>query len=279
MHQLFSDVPSDSRNQLNWRNRFGDVATASNVYNLYSSGDPVFVPTEGAVSDFILSKAVGDLAPHGGLHAWSYQERLKVRTYMNILGSTHGGWGYPDPMKAQNYYHQKTLHDGTVLHPPYEPNYSYHTIAWDGSQWERKSPGEMNAKDGNGDWIITNSNLRSTPFFDHGPNSISAIYEPGAAGSEAAEEHHTTIMARMIPASSNAVGHEGVGMETPVAIENVDMNDPNPGFGPYLRSNEHWPQGRNTMDWKHSDVREVAYVFIRQLFDYIVETGNLSTDE
>jgi hypothetical protein len=40
-----------------------------------------------------------------------------------------------------------------------------------------------------------------------------------------------------------------------------------------------WPQSRRSVDstdWRHSDIREVAYTYIYKMFDKIVIIANLS---
>jgi len=36
-----------------------------------------------------------------------------------------------------------------------------------------------------------------------------------------------------------------------------------------------WPSGRSSTDWHHSDLREVAYLYVYGLFDKFNELGGL----
>lgn len=113
-HELF---PSDDhRHRLDWRGRFADVATATETYNFFSGGDPVFIPHEGTISDYILVKSITDLGMGSGLHAWPYQERLKGRTYLNILGSTHVRMGIGRPSSSTKLLERDSCHASYLLH-------------------------------------------------------------------------------------------------------------------------------------------------------------------
>lgn len=143
------------------------------------------------------------------------------------------------------------------------------------------TPAEMNEQDANGDWLITDAQLRTQPFFDHGPSSIHGIYNAsvgsGTSGSLAAETHHAFIMARMIPASTNSAGHEAVDILDVVGGEdrNFDLNEQ--GSGAPLRNG--FPEARfrdGEYLWFHSDIKDVAYPYIYPTFDRIVELGGLN---
>lgn len=141
----------------------------------------------------------------------------------------------------------------------------------------------MNAKDDNGDWVFTDEQLRETPFFNHGPEEISGMYGgptgSGTPGSTVAAEHHPMILSRMIPASTDAVGHAGIGLETPVSIANFDLNASG-GAGVVWRNE--FPSARWNGEqyvWEHSDVRNVAYLYTRPFYEFLVELGGLGEDD
>jgi len=139
------------------------------------------------------------------------------------------------------------------------------------------------------------SDLRAEPFFRPGgfwtkvatwqydpatkTNSWSKerlreLYEP-TAGSAFAFRHRDALLVRMIPAMSPAAGLIPVPRLKPQGDpeeHNFDMSSP------VIRGPaESWPLPpvRNDNKWRHSDLREVAYPYVRGLYDMIAEKGNL----
>lgn len=69
------------------------------------------------------------------------------------------------------------------------------------------------------------------------------------------------VPARTLPAGSNPVSK---------------FNDWNGNIDMQARFKNGWPASRgNLTNWKHGDVKNVAYPYIYQLFDFIVENGGL----
>ncbi len=72
----------------------------------------------------------------------------------------------------------------------------------------------------------------------------------------------------MIPAGTNASGRE----EIPVFGETFNTNMQN------LQSHG-WPQERNQVDgiypWLHSDINDVAYPYVQDVFNLMVNEGGL----
>ncbi len=147
------------------------------------------------------------------------------------------------------------------------------------------------------DQVFTPEALREEPFFRPGSNRtqvgtwthgtagkpdfktdpLKKLYDT-AAGSTFAGLHRDTLLARMIPAMSPAAGRISVPVLTPAnsPSRNFDMN------GTIIRpdrdaeGNPRWPgtRGRD-FRWWHSDLREIAYPYVRGLYKQITITGNL----
>jgi len=90
--------------------------------------------------------------------------------------------------------------------------------------------------------------------------------------------HRDALLVRMIPAMSPAAGRIPVPKLTPLGSpegHNFDMN------GPDIRPNRQeaddppWLSTRNNPNWRHSDLREVAYPYVRELYKRISTLGEL----
>ena len=111
---------------------------------------------------------------------------------------------------------------------------------------------------------LTNGDLRQKPFFDD--DASADLY--GANGSQFALQNRNLLLTEMIPARSLAVGGNPV---LAYGANNYDMQS-------QLR--EGWPAERITAEapsprWLHSDLREVAYIYVFPLYDRWVDLGVL----
>lgn len=95
-HQLFSATPADHRNELSWKNRFGQVRQQFEIHNFYSPGEDVVanVPETDTA-------AVGATILNQGFNftrgAWKAQELVKGVAWTTSLVSLfmergQGGW-------------------------------------------------------------------------------------------------------------------------------------------------------------------------------------------
>jgi len=82
-HKLFLNNPTDNRNKLSWRARFGNISQA---YNYYSSGEDVLNNNDPVETLYL---------PHTE-KAWVYQEQIKGGFLPALLWDiqSHGGWGF-----------------------------------------------------------------------------------------------------------------------------------------------------------------------------------------
>lgn len=108
---------------------------------------------------------------------------------------------------------------------------------------------------------LSADDLKTIPFFHL--DSAAALAE--ANGSQYAEDNRTKLLAEAFPALTLAAGGpSGQNIEKTFLLKNIiNMQD--------TYSNG-WPEDRENRDdyrWLHSDIREVSYVFINELFNAI----------
>jgi hypothetical protein len=246
-YKLFAD--SDGRSRLTWRGRFR--ALRANVFNFYSSGEEVLAEHLTALGDpSILDVAYTRDGFYLGKYAWALQEKMKGRIIVAreypVLGSVYGGWGFTE----------------NIGHPPHRP-----LVA------EAR--------------VLSFSSLLTEPVFDPGfklvefspspeaPGGYTSQHVTGPSwiadltdvskGSGAATAHLNTLLAEMFPASTLPIGstfQSAFGQEN-----NFDMQ---------TELKEGWPPERQNEDWRHSDVKIVAYPFISRVFRHIVDLGKLA---
>ena len=290
-HALFP--AADARAKLSWRDRFAPQSTAVGAittayYDFHSTGEEVLGYDENHTDNTpslggVLASELGALlhiqfpkkkGQPNGYQTWLYQEQLKGRTITGkVLGSNYGGWGF------NNYILRKT--------------------PMPGGGGPRLAPVDMTPSDAiAASPFFLNSDLQAEPFFKPGgfftkvgtwrydqtakkntwsSEPLRQLYKP-ATGSAFASAHRDTLLARMIPAMSPAAGRIPVPVLTPVnsPTRNFDMN------GTVIRpdrdaeGNPRWPgvRGRD-FRWWHSDLREIAYPYVRGLYKQITTAGNL----
>jgi hypothetical protein len=116
------------------------------------------------------------------------------------------------------------------------------------------------------------------PFFDPGGSGLQWLYDPAdgtppnitmindrLVGSQGVRN---TLLCEMFPSRTLAAGR--VEVQTFGGGRNINMNEET--------FENSWPPDRLAgldFDWKHCDLREVAYVYVRQLFTELVNRGGL----
>jgi hypothetical protein len=245
-YKLF--MQGDGRRSLTWRGRFGTLGP--NVFNFYSSGEEVLAQHPNTLGD----PSIFDIAYtrdgfYLGKYAWSLQEKLKGRIRelqsFPILGSVYGGWGF-----TQN-----------IGHPPHTPS------AAEVATTEDSSFQTQPIFDPGFDLIEHSPGPREPSGYvsvePHGPAWIVDLVDP-TKGSNVAASHRNTLLAEMFPATTLPIGstfQPSFGQEN-----NFDMQ---------TEFKEGWPAERQNEDWRHTDLKQVAYPFIFHLFDTFVQLGKL----
>ena len=245
-HQLFPT--NDIRSKLTWKGRFANVPQLTLLYNYYSSGDEVL-----SVFDTPDSDGSGKITVHpfglGGAtyHSWQKQERFKGRWGQSFLagwdGTSDMGWGF----STQGYY-------GNGQPPLYQS--VYNPIDPDNPVKVRSAPYGTNAAH-----VASSEQLRIDPVFNHTPP---VILSENLLSSDIDE-----ILARGVPALSGPVGAVPM-INLPPSREknlNIDAN---------IVNCPSWPRRLEPTwnGWLHSDVKDIAFPFVRSVFINI--TGGIS---
>jgi|GEM_PF-5928655 len=112
------------------------------------------------------------------------------------------------------------------------------------------------------------SNKQSDGSWQKNTDQLGSLYR-SATGSAMAAWQRDALLARMIPAMSLPAGSRPVEIFTPdnSATRSFDMSRP------VVRP---WPENRNgDTRWWHSDMREISYPFVRELYKKMVSLGTL----
>ncbi len=236
--QLFTN--GDARSSLTWSNRLGNLSSVD-IYNFYSSGEEVLRTYPQNPNLTIITTSALELYYHAlgipfGTYAWVWQEKGKG-TYSTdgFVGSSHGGWLF------------NSLYDGSFGH---------------------MVPGD--AANLPASQLQTNAFfcLHSSLFSIGAPNDLPL---EGTDGASYAQANRDRILSDAIPALTLPVGANAVSTldDRAGGKRNFDMRQ---------AFKTGWPGSRVSVEdqqWHHSDFDYVAYPFIHQLFDSIVNTGNL----
>lgn len=239
-YQLFAnDDPPDSRAKLTWRGRFKDRPANTTYYNFYSSGEEVLgTLTLGTPITQILLEEMHQV----GSYAWAIQEKLKGGNpiIIDIIGNSFGGWGFN--FDDTEYFTTTYSELGTGTNVP-------------------KPPLEANN--------IDDAALKTKPFFKKGPNSD--LYAPGATGSDYAANNMNRLLANAIPALTLPAGANSLIIKDKMdESNNFDMQSW------FKNNNMDWPPIRKKdKNWLHSDLKDVSYPFVYNLFDKFVSLGGL----
>ncbi len=238
-HQLFiNDNPPDNRAKLTWRDRFKNRPDNTTYYNFYSSGEEIL---RTLPLNIPITKLLVEEAQQIGSYSWAIQEKLKGGNPIpiDIVGNSFGGWGFNGDDKE--YYLTKLELYGYELPMPISPESAN---------------------------LIDDAVLRTKPFFKKGPDSD--LFAPGATGSEYAKKNINLLLANALPALTLPVGGDFVPALGAEKKFNFDMQVN------FKNDRNDWPANRAPYNnWKHSDLRDVAYSYISKLFDKIKELGGL----
>ena len=276
-HKLFASTPRDARNALTWRDRF-PMRIDTAYYDFHSTGEQVLAEDLGATPgithvlfssliDYLFITLPGRSSQPTGTNTWAWQEKLKGRTVTGrVAGSNFGGWGFN--------------------------NYILRNTPMSGGNGPRLAPVDMAPADAiAAEPYLLTSDLQAEPFFRPGrarkeitswskqsdgswqktTDLLGSLYRP-ATGSDMAARQRDALLARMIPAMSLPAGSRPVAkFDQPTEQRNFDMSSP-VVRGPA----EPWPDLRGeSKNWWHSDLTQVAYPYVRELYVKIAELGEL----
>jgi hypothetical protein len=205
------------------------------TWNVFSSGEEVL---DNAQDNY---PAIDGVVISGiGRYAWALQEKLKGKLVFGYaLGSKYGGWGFGSVW----------TNGGTQRPPPQSSLSEYPDRVW------RAVP-------------LFNSGASALSFlFDPDPNSDTPEYRVSDAFFTSNYNGYTAnqLLAQMFPALTYAVGKNEVeALKRISLVRNIDMNALKP---------HGWP--RTDVDWHHSDIREVSYLYTQAVFDQLTSIGEL----
>ncbi len=189
----------------------------------------------------VLANGTGAVPLPGTIRSWAYQEFSKGRSFVTGGGIFHdgnGGWVFGDHWKVPNG------EDSTRLRMPAEAA------------------------------LIDRNQIGQLPFFLRFANP--KFHDPALGSAEALKyEEVSRALAEALPALSYATGANYV-----TAFGDLRNSDLNADTS---RVNG-WPAGRandakeEMRGWRHSDMREVAYLYTYFPFDEFVRIGGLKND-
>lgn len=129
-------------------------------------------------------------------------------------------------------------------------------------------------------FALSDDELKAKPFFNaSGPHT--AIYDSNQATASAHAGNYLNraeILARMIPALTPATGKTSIKMFNPPGgqSKNIDMQASFQTGWP--REREDNPIPRLQRAWYHSDLIDIAYIYINRLYSNFVEIGKLNKE-
>jgi hypothetical protein len=255
-HQLYDDhdfnVVTDVREKLTWRDRYGrfaDICKSSfnnkpqiDCYNFYSEGEEVLATHDdpGLLWDTDPNYLEGVYPP--GRYAFALQERLKGRvtsTWMKTLQGVYdeNEWEWND------VYLAGSPHGGWGFNTKYL-NYG------------RTNPGLLPPNEAN---QLTNAQLMTDPFFQVGTIFDGLLTKTAVSNLDNSKRDQ--LLSEAIPALTLPAGGPGGEQFEAFFPDNHTINMQQTFMNV-------WPKERgDDLDWLHSDIRNVAYVFIYKLFE------------
>lgn len=234
-HSLFD--AGDDRSKLTWKNRFVNVT--NNVYNFYSSGDEVFEVHEGDTPDSLDV----ELIDGKGRYSWHVQEVLKGRKHHGesnplsvAAGTEWSGWGFREELEK---FIPIIGNNGSVTQISIYTN------------------------------CITAATASTMQPNDFKTNTVFHLY-PSTMNTN--RIHKTIIdehLAKGIPALSRSTGQ--IRLINNHSITSLDLN------GKSSPPNGWWRPADDDFSnrWLHSDIKNVAYFFIYDIFEKIVSDGGI----
>lgn len=263
-NERFASTPTDARyTNLTWRSRFS--AAAGTITNFYSSTEDVLGRYDGDVPDNVIAaflNAPSDVASY----VWVYQEKAKGNrqdyyVWPSHVGSTYGGWGMnlKDPILSNDPLYWKWVSNdnyiGRLIKTPAEIGTVSDAVLRRHPVFE---PG----------WGVIGGQQQKIPVSDVLPvaNAPSWIYDLyGTSGGTHAADYakRAQLLAEFVPALSLPTGSRAV---TKFLDRNYDS--------PAKFATQGWPRGFDSQTkiarWRHSDMREVAYLYQSGLWDTFV---------
>gem|GEM_PF-6619944 len=266
-HERFVGT-SDARKTLTWRNRFGTAATTDatgKVYHFYSSTEDVLAEYAGEVPESVF--AVANTSGLNGAYSWTFQEKAKGERVNYALGLTHvgsyyWGWGvnlFNPILQGDPFWYFANL-QGRRAQTPAEigPLTAAHLEGMTRSPFFQP---------GWGTWNITDPTVRYvyTDPYPGVPDWIGWLFTSHGSTYSADPQKRNQLLAEAIPALSFPLGSRASSLIP--AARQFDL--------PSLTDN--WPRRDPVSavpEWRHSDMREVAYIYQYRFFNQVIFLAN-----
>ncbi len=268
-HERFEST-SDARQTVTWRNRF--LAALPKVHSFYSSTEDVLGAYAGDVPS-TSGEAAAVVVTSGAAftsYVWVYQEKAKGDRqdyWLPVLGSFHTGssymgWGFNmnDPITTNlpKWYVPDVLNGLRITKTPAQIGSVTAQMLEDITIQPlfRTGWGTYNAADPAQEVVDTD------PAHYTGPSWIFNLYGATLGSTVAGNAaNRDQLLAEAIPAQSLPVGsHKTEALEE----RNYDL--------PALFADPGWPRfvDNGLPEWRHSDMREVAYLYQSRFWDKLV---------
>ncbi len=268
-HERFAGT-ADARAKLTWRDRFANALNNSAVHNFYSSTEDVLGRFDGTVNESIAENL---RAP--GAFAWVIQEKAKGDK-LDILGldrvkagSNYGGWGFNlnDPITSNlpKWYVPDTYNG-------FRQPKSAAAVGPTTTQMLIDIKIQPLFRTGWGAYFAANPAqelVDTSSEYYTGPSWIFELYGKNTGSALAADPvKRTQLLNEAIPALSLALGANR-SERLPLA-RNHNMPD--------VFADSGWPRPTDEATglprWHHSDMREVAYLYMRGFYDELSSIAN-----
>lgn len=269
----------DTRAELTWRHRLATIQDLTDVFNFYSSTEDVLrVDDEIGLADLLVKGFVMKIIPSGfnsnTPYAWQIQEMYKGLDQIPWINapaggiSKYGGWGF---VKGDSQ-HIEPRFAGLLGHAPVKPHFVLESV-------DPASPGRTNYL----------ASLQSDPLFRQEPEELfqsgALAFASGTVGTHGGNLEYNVgdngmdisavpirdwLLAKAFPARTRPMGSTQNG-EWDAQTGNFDMpttymTDP----GIWIRTDKY----NGTFEWRHSDFRDVPYVYIYKLYEKITTKEN-----
>ncbi len=258
---------SDARQTLTWNSRFTDLLPK--IHNFYSSTEDVLASLPGTPNGTIIYNVLNLTFSS---YAWVVQEKAKGNAAsllgITLTGTDYGGWGFNimDGYLSEYPKWYVPINGNRRMKTPAEIGTVTQTLL-DGSRYNplfKSGWGAFELNNPENESVVTDQQYYT------GPSWIFALYQAGATGHTIASDpvKRAQFLAQAVPAVSPPVGAQ------PIASlaqgRNYDM--------PVLYAAVPWPrgpaEGTEMPEWRHSDLREVAFLYTSALFKTIVNISN-----
>ncbi|MBA4136601.1 MAG: hypothetical protein C0518_04715 [Opitutus sp.] len=210
-------------------------------------------------------------------YVWVYQEKAKGNRqdyYLPLLGSFHTvgtymGWGMnlKDPVRIDGPPHWKWVNSFDYIGRKIKTSAEIGNVS--DSVLRRHPVFEP------GWGVVRNQEQQENPVSDvspvnYAPSWIHDLYDATSGSALAGAKtsaNHAQLLAEAIPAQSWAAGSHQLNTSTLPLSKQYDMPDEYAGPG--------WPRSsiNGVREWRHSDMREVAYLYQSRFWDALVSVS------